>query len=105
MVVYKNNGKFGRSNVILERDRVKLYNRADAAPPRNFIHAGLSVLDKSVLKLIPAGRNSPQDLMWEKLIKRGQLHGYSMRRRFYEIGSFKGLDEFKRLVQRGGHRP
>jgi NDP-sugar pyrophosphorylase family protein len=35
-----------------------------------------------------------------ELIEAGQMAGYEVRQRFFEIGSFKGLEETRRYIER-----
>lgn len=101
MVVYENRGRYDHSNVLLDGEFVKLYDRSRRDPSMAYIHAGLSVLSRAVLSLIPADRPSAQDELWRNLISSRDLLAYRTDERFYEIGSASGLDEFRRLVEQG----
>lgn len=100
MVVYKNCGRYGRSNVIIDSGKVKVYDRISDVPGMIHIHAGLSVLSRQALALIPPDRPAPQDALWSRLISQDELSAFESSARFYEIGSRKGLEEFRRLMGR-----
>jgi len=53
MVVYKNYGRYGRSNILIEGNLVKKYSKGVKAKDMIHIDYGASVLKKNVLNLIP----------------------------------------------------
>ena len=108
MVVYKNQNRFDKSNVLIEDGMVKIYdktfqgkNSESGSAGLEYIDAGLSILKKEVLSLVP--EDEPYDLeeLYKILISEGEMSAYKVRQRFYQIGSFEGLEEFKELVERG----
>jgi len=108
MVVYKNQNRFDKSNVLIEDGMVKIYDKTFQGKNSEFgfagldyIDAGLSILKKEVLSLVP--EDEPYDLedLYKILISEGEMSAYEVRQRFYQIGSFEGLEEFKELVERG----
>jgi NDP-sugar pyrophosphorylase family protein len=40
-------------------------------------------------------------MVFEKLAERGELAGYEVHQRFYEIGSHQGMEELDRLLRDG----
>jgi NDP-sugar pyrophosphorylase family protein len=63
----------------------------------NYIDWGLGALKKEVFNSFPAQK--PFDLaeVYEKLASEGDLFGYEVSKRFYEIGSPAGLEELRGL--------
>jgi len=100
MVVYKNYNRYDKSNVIIDNDLVKLYNRKLTHPEIIYIDAGLWVFRKKVLKFIPNNTKSMLDELFVKLIDRRELLAFETPQRFYEIGSIKGLKEFKEFLEK-----
>ena len=106
MVVYKNFDRYGRSDVAVEDGYVRVYDKKRRIRDMVYINFGLSVLRKKALSLMPAGKASVgmtvslQDF-YQVLIKRRELLAYKVYNRFYEIGSFEGLEEFEQLVDSG----
>jgi NDP-sugar pyrophosphorylase family protein len=105
MVVFCNEGQWDKSNVHFECGMVQNYtkNRCDAT--MRYIDYGLAILQASVFH----GRK-PTDAFdiataYEELSLRKELAGYEAFERFYEVGSFKGLEELRHLIQerRGNH--
>src|SRR3990172_3122724 len=101
MVVYRNEDRLERSNVVVEDGHVVAYDKTTRLPGMVFINEGLSVLRRRSLKLIPPGIPFTQEQVFQMLARRRQLLAYETPQRFYEIGSFQGLDEFRRLAEVG----
>jgi len=108
MVVYKNQNRFDKSNVLVEEGKVLIYDKTLEGKNSEFrsagleyIDAGLSILKKEVLNLVP--EDEPYDLedLYKILISEEEMSAWEVKQRFYQIGSFEGLEEFKNLVQGG----
>lgn len=102
MVVYDNKDKHASSNVVLHGERVAAYERTRAIPGLDYAHAGLSLLKKEALSLIPADRPSAQDELWPQLAAHGELFALRTHKRFYDIGTPRGLEEFRRFLAKPG---
>ena len=98
MVVYRNEDRLDRSNVVVDDGHVVAYDKTTRLPGMVFINEGLSVLRRRSLKLIPPAMPFTQEQFFQMLARRRQLLAYETPQRFYEIGSFQGLDEFRQLV-------
>lgn len=101
MVVYKNFGRWDKSNVVIEGDLVKVYDKGAHLPDMIYIDEGLSMLRREALAIIPAGNVVSLEEFYQTLIQRGELLAFETKQRFYEIGSPQGLEEFKTLVSQG----
>lgn len=100
LVVYKNQNRLDKSNVAIEDGLVKVYDKNPKEQNLEYIDAGLSVLRKEVLNLVP--EDEPYDLqdLYKTLVWQEEMLAYEVKQRFYEIGSFEGLEEFKKLVEK-----
>ena len=100
MTVLKNQGRWDRSNVIYADGRVNLYAK-NADPPTQsrmqYIDYGLTVLRRSVIAGIT---ETVYDLsaVFHRLSLEGQLAGYEVTERFYEIGSPEGLRDLEKYL-------
>jgi NDP-sugar pyrophosphorylase family protein len=101
MVVFKNSDKFDRSNVVVEGDLVKIYNKKKKFPGMDYIDFGVSALRREALDLVPDGKVVDLEKLNQELIKRKELLAYETSQRFYEIGRLSGLREFEKLVSAG----
>jgi len=97
MTVLRNEGRWDRSNVIYEKGRVVLYDKA-GGPGMQYIDYGLSCLRRELLDGIP---DEVFDLstLFGDLSRRGQLAGFEVHERFYEIGSPAGLTDLEQYLE------
>lgn len=93
MTVLKNGDRWDKSNVLFRDGGIAEYNKRAPRPEMTHIDYGLGVLSASVLENSPA--NKPFDLadIYHNLSVQGLLAGHEVFERFYEIGSYKGLEE------------
>jgi NDP-sugar pyrophosphorylase family protein len=101
MVVYRNEDRWDRSNVVVADGFVRAYDKARRLPGMVYIDYGVSVLRRDVLSRIPAGVQVDLSEVFQGLIEENQLLAYEAAVRFYEIGSWSGLREFEELVRSG----
>jgi MurNAc alpha-1-phosphate uridylyltransferase len=110
MTVFKNEGRWDRSNVAYEGGRIVRYdktvpgNNANSADDiaMRYIDYGLGLLTPEAFA--PWDRvDTPFDLslVYQRLIERDALAGFEVAERFYEIGSIAGLEETRALLTRG----
>jgi NDP-sugar pyrophosphorylase family protein len=98
MTVFRNDGRWDGSNVVLEGTRVARYAKVLTAPPpeMRWIDYGLLAFRREVIReRVPP--DPPQDLapLCTTLADEGLLAGLEVYRRFYEIGSVAGRDELE----------
>ena len=105
MVVYRNRDYLDKSNVVVDGELIKVYDKEGRTPGMEYINYGVSVLRKEAVGLIPPDRPCTQEEFYQLLIGQQQLLAFETRQRFYEIGSPQGLDEFRRLAAAGVIRP
>jgi NDP-sugar pyrophosphorylase family protein len=98
MTVFRNDNRWDRSNVEFARGRVSAYDKTRRTPGMHHIDYGLGVFHQAAFTAVPAGE--PWDLasVYQHLLKQGQLAAFEVTQRFYEIGSFEGLEEMQRYV-------
>ncbi len=95
MSVYRNQGRFDRSNTRIDGDRVVTYAKdASAArrPELDCIDYGATALRRTAVQQLGAGPSELSTLQ-AQLAKQGQLRAWLASQRFYEIGSEQGLAE------------
>jgi NDP-sugar pyrophosphorylase family protein len=99
MTVFRNDNRWEASNVWFEGGEIKRYGKKNQTPEMKHIDYGLGVLYSEALSPWPNGE--PFDLadVYQDLIRKRQLAGYEVDRRFYEIGSPKGLAELDSLLR------
>lgn len=98
MVVYKNDDKYDKSNVVIDGNLVKEYNKKLKTKDMVYIDYGASILRKETLRLVPQDQSYSLEELYSELIDRKQLLAYAVDKRFYQIGSLEGLHEFQRYI-------
>jgi NDP-sugar pyrophosphorylase family protein len=100
MTVLQNNNRWDRSNLFFREGAVVRYSKRNPDPEMTYIDYGVSLLTRDVAERIPP--DQPYDLadLYANLASRGQLAGYEVTERFYEIGSPRGLAETEACLSR-----
>ena len=101
MVVYKNFNQYDASNVIINGNFVKRYDKKNRTEDMIYIDEGLSILRKEVLNMVPAGQVVSLETLFTQLTARKEMLAFETKQRFYEIGSFEGLREFEKFITSG----
>lgn len=93
MAVYCNEDRWDKSNIEFNDGTVVTYDKKKQNTNMKFIDYGLVVLRAEVFETWPG--NQPFDLadVYQRLVEEGQMAGYEVSERFYEIGSHQGLEE------------
>ena len=99
MTVYENNNQYDKSNVIYKNNMVAIYDKKNRTNEMDYIDYGLSIFNKEALNLIDlkSGFYDLADLL-NILSKKNQLLGFEVKKRFYEIGSQKGIKDFNDYI-------
>jgi MurNAc alpha-1-phosphate uridylyltransferase len=93
MTVLDNGDRWDKSNVLFRGGELVEYNKHEPRPEMTFIDYGLGILSSRVLDTYPAGSAFDLATVYHALSVKGQLAGYQVHQRFYEIGSHSGLKE------------
>lgn len=99
MTVYRNEGLYDTSNVVFENGVIRVYDKTRRLPEMRHIDYGLSLFRRSVFDEWPS--DQPFDLaeVMRRLVDRGQMAGWEVQERFYEIGSHAGLAELEERLR------
>ena len=104
MTVLRNEGQWDVSNVDFRNGELVVYDKRPG-PHRNsmrYIDYGLSIVSRSAIEeLIPSGRKADLADFFNELSARGDLSGFEVSQRFYEIGSPQGLADLEYFLNTG----
>jgi NDP-sugar pyrophosphorylase family protein len=104
MTIFRNDGRFDRSNVLFDAGRILCYDKRRPTPEMRHIDYGLGALRREVLLSYPADVAFDLADLYSRLAAEGRLAAVEVAERFYEIGSPAGLSEtrefFKKLEAR-----
>lgn len=100
IVVYENSENIAPNNIALHKSHlVSGYNKKNTKGMTH-VDAGVIVLKKEVLDLIPEVRKcSLEEEIFHRLIREKNLLAYPTDQRFYDIGCFGELETFKGAVK------
>ena len=93
MTVYHNRDQWDASNVRFEDGRILAYNKKLRTPEMRYIDYGLGAFRRSAFSGVPAEGTSDLADLYDRLLGEGALAGCEVRERFYETGSFQGIQE------------
>jgi NDP-sugar pyrophosphorylase family protein len=99
MTVFRNEGRWDRSNVWFQDGAIKSYSKKERTPEMQYIDYGLGILHSSALATRPDGKAFDLAELYRDLIARNELAGFETRQRFYEIGSQEGLAELDAILR------
>ena len=99
MAIYKNKNKYDNSNVKKLKSNYIIYDKSSKKKEYQYIDYGVSYLDKKIFKGIKKKVKFDLSYLLEKISKNKQLRGYTVKKRFYEIGSYNGIKQFKKYIK------
>ena len=98
MTVYRNRDRWVPSNLLYRDGKVIEFNKENPSPQMEYIDFGLSVFSRDILKMFPEEEPYNLDDCYRHLAPKGELAGYEVSQRFYEIGSLEGLEELRQVI-------
>ena len=101
MTVYGNQGQWDTSNVEFAGGRIVAYDKKLRTERMRHIDYGLGAFQASAFDRVPA--ETPWDLavLYQDLLQAGELAAFEASHRFYEIGSFRGIEELSSYLRQG----
>ncbi len=108
MTVFRNEGAWDTSNVEYDGTTIRRYDKRVQTPQMQFIDWGLGVLGPGAFDDWAGEEKFDLADLYGRLVEQGQLAGYAVKQRFYEIGSAAGLaetDAFLRQTERPTNTP
>ena len=99
MAVLRNGNRWDKSNVLFKNGVLVEYNKHSPRPEMKHVDYGLSVLTSRVFTNYRNDTAFDLAAVYQELSNRGELTGYEVTERFYEIGSPKGLEETQEYLQ------
>ncbi len=100
MAVFRNAGKWDRSNVIYREGKIVDYDKRNRTHAMEHIDYGLGALRAEVFSLSPEEGFLDLETVYRALLARGELAAFEVAHRFYEIGSPEGLAETRNYLSR-----
>jgi NDP-sugar pyrophosphorylase family protein len=98
MTVFRNENAWDVSNVEFGGGAIRRYDKVNKTPQMHFIDWGLGLLRAKALDVWENMARFDLAELYGRLVAEGQLAGYEVKQRFYEIGSHEGLKETSALL-------
>ena len=99
MTVLRNRNAWDRSNVEFHEGRILAYDKQAPTPAMQHIDYGLNCFSAALFLDWPAGARFDLADVQARAVADGQLAGFEVTQRFYEIGSPAGLEETDALLR------
>lgn len=93
MTVIRNEDRWDRSNVVFRDGRLVRYDKKTRVPEMNYIDYGIALLRREAAERIRPGEKADLADLYTALVSEGQMVGYEVTNRFYEIGTPESLAE------------
>jgi len=101
MTVYRNQGQWDSSNVEFTSDRIVAYDKRNRTPRMQYIDYGLGAFRHQAFDTIAPGAVCDLADIYQDLLARGELTAVEETERFYEIGSFAGIEDLSKALESG----
>ena len=101
MGVFHNENAYDSSNVQVDGAKATCYAKGSPGKGFAYIDAGISVFERSAVAEIPPEQNLALDGFFSSWAGSGSLGAYPVKKRFYEVGSPAGLQDFEKFVAEG----
>lgn len=98
MTVYKNEGRWDTSNIIFKDGLIKAYDKLHKNSEMQYIDYGLGMSHASIFAQLPAMEYFDLADFYKLLLHKQQLAGFEVSQRFYEIGSFAGIEAVSQFL-------
>jgi len=99
MTVLRNDGRWDKSNALVQDGRLVRYDKRSPSPGMAHIDYGLALLRREAVDRIPPETSYDLSDLYRDLVDEERMIGFEVTRRFYEIGSPEGLAETRALLE------
>jgi len=99
MTIYENHDKYDKSNVVSKDGKVIKYDEKKTED-MIYVDYGASIFRKKILDLIPPNTYYTTKDLFIKLVEKNELSAFEVKKRFYHIGTYEGLEEFRKNAQK-----
>jgi NDP-sugar pyrophosphorylase family protein len=96
MTVFRNTGRWDASNVEFRDHQILAYDKIHRTKQMQYIDYGLAVFRRIAFDSVPEGVAFDLAVVYQQMLRQGQLAGFEVANRFYEIGSVEGLEETRK---------
>ncbi len=99
MTVYKNHNQGDKSNIVFQNGKIINYDKINQTSEMQYIDYGLGIFNKRVFVQVPEAEPYDLAVLYQALLTENKLAGFEVEERFYEIGSFSGIEETSDFIR------
>lgn len=99
MTIYRNQDAFDASNILMKNGKIVKYDKKSRDPAMEYIDYGFIVVRREVFSPYPANKPFDLSLVLSGMAHSGQVAGFEVKQRFYEIGSTQGIRETEEYIR------
>ena len=99
MAIYKNQNRYDQSNVQRKKSKFIGYDKSKNKGKYEYIDYGVSYLEKKNFQNFKKNTRFDLSDLLQKISKENKLKGFVVKKRFYEIGSYNGIKQFKNFIK------
>ena len=99
MTVFRNENRWDPSNVVFQDGQILRYDKRKRTPDMQYLDYGLGLFQAAAFQRYAGQERFDLADVYADLLAAGQLAGFEVTQRFYEIGSPAGLEETRRLLE------
>ena len=104
MGILKNIDKYDKSNVLLKRGNYIKYDKINNKSKKfSYIDYGVSYVSNKLFTKYKKNKKIDLSLIFSEISKKNLLKGYVIKKRFYEIGSYNGINDLKKFLKNEIH--
>lgn len=94
MTVFHNDGRWDKSNVVFRNQEILTYSKEQQTSDMHYIDYGLGIFHAAAFSEVTY---YPYDLatVYQHCLQQKQLAAFEVTERFYEVGSFSGIEELE----------
>lgn len=93
MTVFRNHGQWDKSNVEFTDGNILVYDKTKQTDRMHYIDYGLGIFNQKVFANLEANQVYDLAQLYQDLLHKQQLAAHEITERFYEVGSFAGINE------------
>lgn len=93
MTVFRNQGLWDKSNVEFTQGEILVYDKKSQTERMHYIDYGLGIFNKNAFAKVPENEDYDLAVLYQHLLRDHELAAHEVTERFYEVGSFTGINE------------
>ena len=103
MTVFHNENLWDTSNIEFANGKLLAYDKKHRTRRMRYIDYGLGILTPEAFQYAPKEQTFDLAILYQNLLQKNLLAAFEVKERFYEVGSFTGIEELGAYLQKSSH--